>query len=71
MGNRWTRASLRRGPHTGTAARLSVSAVMGVRVESGTAIAGPGEPASVVAPAQDENPPAGAAAGTGDEEERW
>ena len=55
----------------GTAARLSVSAVMGVRVESGTAIAGPGEPASVVAPAQDENPPAGAAADTGDEEERW
>ena len=55
----------------GTAARLSVSAVMGVRVESGTAIAGPGEPASVAAPAQDENPPAGAAADPGDEEERW
>jgi hypothetical protein len=44
---------------------------MGVRVESGTAIAGPGEPASAAAPAQDENPPAGTAADAGDEEERW
>jgi NADH-quinone oxidoreductase subunit J len=33
----------------GTAARLSVSAVMGVRVESRTAMAGPDEPAAVTA----------------------
>ena len=55
----------------GTAARLSVSPVLGVRRRGRhAASSGPAEPARPRQPART-SPPAGTAADAGDEEERW
>ena len=55
----------------GTSARLSVSAVMGVRVESGTAIASPGSRLRRGTPPRTRIRPPATAAMPADEEERW